>query len=190
MAVPREALLAASVLRRKHSGRGVYETFYGRITLTDRDYSFRVVHLIGRKFPGDDLPDEAPKYLSLPGWPKPLYGFESLSYRGRGPVMIVEAPFDMLTLRQWGYDAVAVTGADMKAEHADRLRELKRPLVIVPDNDQAGLEASERWQGQLLVDDRVLRLPDRVGDTLIDDVNSLAQVDKGQEIFADLVRRM
>ena len=191
MAVPQEALLAASVLRRKRSGRGLYETFYGRITLTDRDYSFRVVHLIGRKFPGDNLPDEAPKYLSLPGWPKPLYGLESLPYRGRGPVMIVEAPFDMLTLRQWGYDAVAVTGADMKAEHAGRLRELKRPLILVPDNDTAGLEAASRWQDQLVAGDlvRVLRLPERVGDTPIDDVNRLAQVDKGREILAVLISR-
>jgi DNA primase len=192
MAVSQEALLAASVLRRKRSGLGVYETFYGRITLTDRDYSFRVVHLIGRKFPGANQPEESPKYLSLPDWPKPLYGLESLPYRGTGPVMIVEAPFDMLTLRQWGYDAVAVTGADMKTEHADRLRELKRPLVIVPDTDQAGLDASERWQSQLLAGEgvRVLRLPDRVGNTSIDDVNRLAQVDKGKEIFADLVRRL
>jgi len=49
------------VLRRKRSRRGFYETFYGRITLTDRDFSYRVVHLIGRKFPGDNLPEEAPK---------------------------------------------------------------------------------------------------------------------------------
>ena len=58
MSVPREALIEAGVLREKRSGRGHYETFYGRITLTDRDFSFRVLHLIGRKFPGDKLPEE------------------------------------------------------------------------------------------------------------------------------------
>ena len=60
MSVPREALLEAGVLRQKRSGRGYYETFYGRITLTDRDFSFRVVHLIGRKFPRGQPPRGGP----------------------------------------------------------------------------------------------------------------------------------
>lgn len=191
MSVPQEALLEARVLRQKRSGRGHYETFYGRITLTDRDFSFRVVHLIGRKFPGDNLPEETPKYLSLPDWPKPLYGFASLPYRGRGPVMIVEAPLDMLTLRQWGYDAVAVAGAEMKGQHAQRLRDLDRPLVIIPNNDPAGLEGAERWRAAIMAGEslRFLRLPDQVGGRPVKDVNELAQVERGEEIFADLVRR-
>lgn len=191
MSVPREALLDAGVLREKRRGRGHYETFYGRITLTDRDFSFRVVHLIGRKFPGDNLPEEAPKYLSLPDWPKPLYGFASLPYKGRGPVMIVEAPLDMLTLRQWGYDAVAVAGAEMKDQHAQRLSDLGRPLVIIPNNDPAGLEGTERWREALMAGANlnILHLPPQVGGRPLKDVNELAQVDRGEEIFADLVRR-
>jgi DNA primase len=191
MSVPREALLDAGVLRPKRSGHGHYETFYGRITLTDRDFSFRVIHLIGRKFPGDNLPEETPKYLSLPDWPKPLYGFASLPYTGHGPVMLVEAPLDMLTLRQWGYDAVAVAGADIKGEHAQRLRDLERPLVVIPNNDAAGLDGAERWREAIMAGERlqVLRLPDRVGRQPLKDVNELAQVDRGQEIFADLARR-
>jgi len=38
----------------------------------------------------------------------------------------------MLTLRQWGYDAVAVAGGEMKREHAERLGNLERPLVSTP----------------------------------------------------------
>lgn len=191
MSVPRQALLEAGVLREKRSGKGHYESFYGRITLTDRDFSFRVVHLIGRKFPGDKLPEEAPKYLSLPDWPKPLYGFASLPYQGRGPVMIVEAPLDMLTLRQWGYDAVAVAGGEMKGQHAQRLRDLDRPLVMIPNNDQAGLEGIERWREALMAGDklRILRLPAKVGGQSVKDVNELAQMEKGEAIFADVVRR-
>jgi DNA primase len=191
MSLPSPALLEAGLVREKRSGRGYYETFYGRITLTDRDFSFRVVHLIGRRYPGDQSPKEAPKYLSLPGWPKPLYGFASLPYRGRGPVMIVEAPIDMLTLRQWGYDAVAVTGGEIKREHAQRLRDMDRPLVIVPNNDDAGHNGAERWREALMAGDklRTLRLPEKVGRRRVKDVNELAQIDRGEEIFADLVRR-
>ncbi len=191
MSVPREALLEAGVLRPKRSGLGDYETFYGRITLTDRDFSFRVVHLIGRKFPGDNLPEEAPKYLSLPDWPKPLYGFASLPYKGRGPVIIVEAPLDMLTLRQWGYDAVAVAGAEMKGQYAQRLRDLERPLVIIPNNDKAGLEGAERWREAIMAGEQLqmLRLPEDVAGQPVKDVNELAQVKRGHKIFTDLVRR-
>ena len=165
MAVSQEALLAASVLRRKRSGRGVYETFYGRITLTDRDYSFRVVHLIGRKFPGANLPEEVAQIPQPAGLAEAAVWLGVPAVSGHRPGHDRRGAFRHADAAAVGYDAVAVTGADMKAEHADRLRELKRPLVIVPDNDQAGLEASQRWQGQLLAGDRVrvLRLPDRVG---------------------------
>ncbi len=36
---------------------------------------------------------------------------------------------------------------------------------------------------------QVLRLPDRVGHQPLKDVNELAQIERGQEIFADLVLR-
>jgi DNA primase len=105
--------------------------------------------------------------------------------------MIVEAPLDMLTLRQWGYDAVAVAGGEMKGQHAQRLRDLERPLVIIPNNDQAGLEGIERWREALMAGDnlQILRLPAKVGGQPVKDVNELAQVEKGGAIFADLVRR-
>ena len=105
--------------------------------------------------------------------------------------MIVEAPLDMLTLRQWGYDAVAVAGAEMKGQHAQRLRDLDRPLVIIPNNDPAGLEGAERWREAIMAGEglRLLRLPDQVGGRPVKDVNELAQVERGEEIFADLVRR-
>jgi len=36
---------------------------------------------------------------------------------------------------------------------------------------------------------QVLRLPERVGNRPVKDVNELAQIERGEEIFADLVRR-
>ena len=191
MDVPRAALLESGLLQPKRRGSGFYETFYTRVTLTERDTSYRVVHLIGRKFPDEGLPREAPKYLSLPGWPKPLYGFASLRRRSSDPVFIVEAPMDMLTLKQWGYEAVAVTGADLKREHAARLRMLNRHLVIIPNNDQAGELAVKRWSETLGSDVRikVLHLPKTVDGKLVKDVNDLAQVEIGETIFRDLLRK-
>ena len=36
---------------------------------------------------------------------------------------------------------------------------------------------------------RTLKLPEKVGQRRVKDVNELAQIDRGEEIFADLVRR-
>jgi len=98
---------------------------------------------------------------------------------------------DMLTLKQWGYEAVAVTGADLKREHAERLRMLNRHLVIIPNNDQAGELAVKRWSETLGSDVRikVLHLPKTVDGKPVKDVNDLAQVEIGETIFRDLLRK-
>jgi hypothetical protein len=186
MSVPREALLEAGVLRPKRSGHGDYETFYGRITLTDRDFSFRVVHLIGRKLPGDNLPEEAPKYLSLPDWPKPLYGFASLPYKGRG-LMIAEAPLTCSHCAS-GARRRGRSRREMKAACATPARPGAASQIIPTTIVPAG--GAERWRA-IMAGERLqlLRLPEDVGGQPVKDVNELAQVERGQDIFGDLVRR-
>jgi DNA primase len=56
----------------------------------------RPVWLIGRAL-GEDLADDVPKYLGLPG-PKPLLGWDQA--RGSTTVCVVEGVFDVLTVRQ------------------------------------------------------------------------------------------
>ena len=63
--------------------------------------------------------------------------------------------------------------------------------MIIPKNDPAGLEGMERWREALMAGDnlRVLRLPAKVAGRKVKDINELAQIECGEEIFADLMRR-
>jgi DNA primase len=144
----------ANLLDAERHGR---EFMAGRIVFVEQDRSGRVLHLIGRAF-APWLGPDAPKYLSLREMAKPLYGYARLDKRESDrPVILVESPPDAVTARQWGFDALATTGARLKDEHAVMLGRLRRPLVIVPHNDGgAGLEAAGRWlkkigHGQMVV---------------------------------------
>jgi DNA primase len=189
--VPPAALLEAGLVRPSRRGGSPYETFYGRIVMPDRDFSFRVTHMVGRVFPPVGRPGRGPKYLALPGWPKPLYGLASLSWKSKEPVYIVEGPLDRLTLLQWGCAAVALAGAGLKPDHGQSLLALGRPLTLVPDSDEAGQLAGERWRAALAGAEglALLRLPERIGKRSIKDVNDLAGHPRGRAIFRDLVRR-
>lgn len=138
------------------TGGGRREFLAGRLVFVERDRSGRVLHLIGRAW-APWLGAEAPKYLSLKELAKPLYGYARLDRRPSArPVLLVESPPDAITARQWGLEALAVTGARLKDEHAVLLGRLARPLVAVPHNDGGvGLAAAQRWlekigRGQLL----------------------------------------
>lgn len=168
-------------LIRPETGR---ERMAGRIIFCDRDRAGRVLHLIGRRFAAW-LSDEAPKYLSLSEITKPLYGYACLDKRANGrPVFLVEGPPDQLTLHQWGYDALANLGTRLTAHHAALLAQLRRPVIVVPNNDAdpaKGLAAAESWL-ESIGHGTLLRLPDAVKD-----VNELAQRPHGGGIFAGLL---
>jgi DNA primase len=172
---------AAALLIRPESGR---ERLAGRIIFGERDRTGRVLHLIGRRFAPWLSPD-APKYLALSELTKPLYGYARLDRRPSAkPVFLVEGPPDQLTLNQWGHDALANLGTRLTPHHATLLAALRRPLVVVPNNDAesgAGLAAAEQWvtrigHGQLL------RLPADVKD-----VNEMAQQPRGWAQWAGLL---
>lgn len=48
-----------------------------------------------------------------------------------------------------------------------------------------------RWLEALMAGDklRVLRLPEQIGGRAVKDINELAQIECGEEIFGDLMRR-
>lgn len=161
------------------------ERLAGRIIFCERDRAGRVLHLIGRRF-APWLSAEAPKYLSLSEISKPLYGYATLDRRPSGkPVFLVEGPPDQLTLNQWGYDALANLGTRMTHHHAALLASLRRPLIVVPNNDAdpaKGQAAAEAWL-RLIGRGQTLQLPDDVKD-----VNELAQRPRGVRVFAARLR--
>jgi DNA primase len=159
-----------------HVGR---EFLAGRIVVPElRDG--RPVWLVGRileqrSHTTEDGKQQPPKYLALRG-SKPLLGAELA--RGSATVIVVEGVFDLLTLRRWGYPAVALVGTHTRPDVIDQLRAFQR-LYLVLDQDDAGLEATLRLVDALGPSAVPVALPDGVKD-----VAELAPRADGQPVFA------
>lgn len=169
---------------------GSYEFFKGRIVFADVDWSKNPLYLVGRAMPAASKP-EAARYLGLPGYPKPLFGYSSLG-GGSGPIFLLEGPWDKLTLEGWGYEAVALMSAIPSPEQIRLLQSLKRPLVPVADNDEAGAAALSAWQEAVPWLEAPMRLPPQVDGVEIKDPNDLAAKlpdGVGRKVFMDLIRR-
>ncbi len=135
------------------------------------------VYLVGRQ----TQEYQRVKYLGLPGVPKPLYGLEGAQKHRE--VFIAEGAFDMLTLLQWGYPAVALLGSHLKREWVEELAFVER-IYIVTDSDEPGRASAQilaRIFGQRAV--IVAPIPNAK------DVNELAAQPSGRECFGHLVER-
>jgi DNA primase len=93
-------------------------------------------------------------------------------------VIVVEGVFDMLTLHQWGYPAVALLGTHARPEVVEQLRTFRR-IYVVLDRDDAGLEATLRLADLLGAAAVPVALPDGTKD-----VAELAPRPDGQTVFA------
>ena len=91
-------------------------------------------------------PDRTPRFQALPG-PKPVLGLGRL---GPAPplAVVAEGVFDWLALASWGVPAVSALGTQGVERVASALRGCPR-VFLAFDNDEAGLEATERLAGLL-----------------------------------------
>ncbi len=161
-----------------HAGR---EFLAGRIVVPElRDG--HPVWLVGRILEqvqvtqADENADESPpKYLALRG-SKPLLGWEQA--RGSATVIAVEGVFDLLTLRKWGFPAVALVGTHTRPDILDQLRTFRR-VYLVLDQDKAGLEATVKLVDALGPNTVPVALPEGVKD-----VADLAPRPDGQDLLA------
>ncbi len=108
------------------------EFLRGRIVVPDRTPDGAVLHLVGRS-----LGAKEPRYLSLPGLPKPPYGLSSV--RRQEPVAVVEGIFCRLSLERHGVQAIAVMGTALRGARAQALRSIP-DLYFVPQNDDLDRE--------------------------------------------------
>ena len=116
-----------------------------------------------------------PKYLVLRG-SKPLLGASAL--HGSEAVIVVEGVFDVLTLRRWGYPAVALLGTHARPDILEQLRRFRR-IYLVLDQDDGGVEATLRLADLLGAAAIPVALPDGTKD-----VAQLAPRPDGQMVFA------
>ena len=124
-------------------------------------------------------PDRTPRFQALPG-PKPVLGLGRL---GPAPpwVVVAEGVFDWLALTAWGLPAVSALGTQGVERVASALRGCPRAFLAF-DNDDAGLEATERLAGLLGPRSATVTLPRGVGD-----VAELACLPNGRSLFLDLL---
>jgi DNA primase len=158
-------------------GRNGREFLTGRIVIPDLRGD-QPVWLVGRLLESTLQPNETdptPKYLGLPG-SKPLLGLEQVA--ASPSVIATEGIFDWLTLRRWGYPAVALLGTHARPDGVERLRGFRR-VYLVFDQDDAGLEATLRLVDALASTAIPVTLPDGTKD-----VAELAPRADGQAVFA------
>ncbi len=124
-------------------------------------------------------PDRTPRFQALPG-PKPVLGLGRL---GPAPpfAVVAEGVFDWLALACWGVPAVAALGTQGVEKVAEGLRGCPR-VFLAFDNDDAGLEATERLAGFLGHRAAAVTLPQGVGD-----VAELAALPHGRAVFRRLL---
>ena len=95
--------------------------------------------------------------------------------------VVAEGVFDWLALAQWGVPAVAALGTQGVEKVAEGLRGCPR-VFLAFDNDDAGLEATERLAGLLGRRAAAVTLPQGVGD-----VAELASLPHGRAVFLRLL---
>jgi DNA primase len=145
-----------------------------RLVVPNLNANGRATWLIGRAL-DDELPEETPKYLGLPG-PKPLLGYEET--RGSPSVCVVEGAFDLMALHHLGYPAVALLGTTARPDQLDLLRSFER-LYLVLDADDAGFEATLQLADVIGPAAVPVALPEGIGDPA-----ELATRPDGQALFA------
>ncbi len=150
------------------------ERFAGMVVVPDLTGGL-VRWLVGRALE----PDVKPRFQALPG-PKPVLGLGRL---GPAPpwVVMAEGVFDWLALASWGVPAVAALGTQGVERVASAVRGCPR-VFLAFDNDEAGLEATERLAGLLGRRAAAVTLPQGVGD-----VAELACLPQGRAAFLRLL---
>jgi DNA primase len=146
----------------------------------------RPVWLVGRAIGRSAA---VPKYLGLAG-EKPLLGWE---WAGAAPwplglamppgVLVVEGPFDWLTLVQWGLPAVALVGTHVRPEALQALGAVAR-LYLALDDDDAGRAGAAAIRKALGPRATLVALPG------VKDVSDLAPRPDGPAVFAAALRRI
>jgi DNA primase len=110
-----------------------------RIIFPDVMRNGSVQHMIGRST--DPNSKAAYKYFALSGLPRTIWGLGRASRTK--PVILTESVPDAVNLLQMGFQGAAVGGTGIASYLIPRLS--KYDVVILPQNDDRGREAVQRW---------------------------------------------
>jgi DNA primase len=124
------------------------------------------------------------KYLGL-RMPKPLHGFYEV--RHSPVIFVVEGHFDWLTLRQWGYPAIAMGGTHGTKFNDYLLADKK--LVIIPDYDEShiGEQTAEKMKSKFAPNATILDYSELKTNDSKFDISTLAESPGGELLFNTIV---
>lgn len=142
-----EKLLAEAGLAVARDNGGCYDKFRNRLIFPIYDVTGRVIGFGGRT-----LGDEDAKYMNSPATvlfekSNSLYGLNRARHEivSSGTAVVVEGYTDVIMAHQFGCNNVIATlGTSFTDGHARILRRYAKRIVLVFDNDIAGVEAANR----------------------------------------------
>ncbi len=149
-------------------GLDIYDTFSNRIMIPIEDLKGQVVGFTGRIYNGEK---DTAKYMNTKETEIFKKGHILFNYHNARPnireekcVIVVEGNMDAIKLSASGIkNVVALMGVALSKEQIDVLKKLKVPIILMLDNDQAGLDATIKNGDELQkynLDIRVVRLTD------------------------------
>jgi DNA primase len=92
---------------------------------------------------------EGKEFKNTPGLPKSKILFNLHRVKASKIVYVVESSFDAIRLDQVGFPAVATLGANVSSSQIELLKRYFTGIVLVADNDEAGVIMSERLSEKL-----------------------------------------
>lgn len=151
-----DVLLELGLLKPSKSGRDPYDAFRGRVIFPIHSLSGRPVAFGGRIIvPAED---HVPKYLNSPESPiyhkgEMLYGlrWSRGQIRKEQTALVVEGYVDFVSLAAHGIEnVVAPLGTAMTPTQAELVARYAKRVILLYDNDSAGLKATFRAADELL----------------------------------------
>ena len=150
------------------SGLDVYDTFTNRIIIPIENTKGQVVGFTGRIFNGES---DTAKYLNTKETPIFKKGSILFNYhnakdyiKSNKEVIVVEGNMDAISLAARGIkNVVALQGTALAKDNVLQLKKLNVPVILMLDNDGAGLEATVK-DGDILnsngINVKIVRLSD------------------------------
>ena len=137
----------------------IYDTFINRIIIPIKNLQGDVVGFTGRIFNGED---NTAKYLNTKETEVFKKGNMLFNYhnaknyiRDKSCVLVVEGNMDAIKMSAKGFkNVVALMGVALSSYQADVLKRLRVPVILMLDNDSAGLEATVK-NGKILEDNEI-----------------------------------
>ena len=140
--VVRELAVEAGLIYINTKGGRRWEFMKGRVTFPDIDRDGRVLGIIGRSLD----PRQNPKYLTLNGLPKVIWGLHR--YNQSQPLVVHESIMDACTALLMGVPSCSPCGTGIAWHLVDELKKRKN-LTFLTQDDDPSKRAVKRWKEKI-----------------------------------------